>query len=511
MTRWLRAALCGLALLCAAAVAPPAQAQQKQITIARCGTGTLTYFCVFDGNNWVNAFQIDSTAHVVTLLAGGSDGQLQYNHLGAFAGFTMTGDCAVAVPVIACPKSNGITMPVSATSGGVLYYSSSIAAASSGLLAANQIVLGGGAGAAPATTANGTFSGGTLTLGQAGSVIGKLAVVNATSGAITLAPPTGALGAATLTLPDATDQLVGRATTDTLTNKSIDASQLTGAIAAARMPAFTGDITTSAGAVATTLATVNASPGVYGSAAVALGFTVDAKGRMTAVSSTAVNPTQVNGIAYSATAVSGGIPYFSSTSAEASSALLTANALVLGGGAGAAPAPLASLGTTTTLLHGNAAGPPTFAAVSLTADVTGVLPLASGGSGQAFVEIRASGVNFNSGNTDTSLAMALPPGTTRYLVNSCFLSHASGTLTTSTVGIFTAAAGGGTAVVASGTAVTVSTASDGTNNNAMGLNTVNGGSQSYTLAGFPTLFFRVQTPQGSAATADVMCRIVPLA
>lgn len=40
----------------------------------------------------------------------------------------------------------------------------------------------------------------------------------------------------------------------TLTNKSIDASQLTGSIAAARMPALTGDVTSSAGTVSTTIA-----------------------------------------------------------------------------------------------------------------------------------------------------------------------------------------------------------------------------------------------------------------
>ena len=38
-------------------------------------------------------------------------------------------------------------------------------------------------------------------------------------------------------------------------------------------------------------------------------------------------------------------------------------------------------GTTTTVLHGNAAGAPTYAGVSLTADVTGVLPIANGGTG----------------------------------------------------------------------------------------------------------------------------------
>jgi hypothetical protein len=40
-------------------------------------------------------------------------------------------------------------------------------------------------------------------------------------------------------------------------------------------------------------------------------------------------------------------------------------------------------GTTTTVLHGNAAGNPSFSAVDLTADVTGVLPTTNGGTGSA--------------------------------------------------------------------------------------------------------------------------------
>lgn len=59
-----------------------------------------------------------------------------------------------------------------------------------------------------------------------------------------------------------------------------------------------------------------------------------------------------------------------------SATTLTSNAILLGAGT-AAPAPLGSLGTTTTLLHGNAAGAPTFGAVSLSADVTGLLPFAN--------------------------------------------------------------------------------------------------------------------------------------
>lgn len=77
---------------------------------------------------------------------------------------------------------------------------------------------------------------------------------------------------------------------------------------------------------------------------------------------------------------SGGVPYFSGGTTIASSAALTANRIVLGGGTGAAPTVASGLGTTTQVLHGNASGGPTFSAVSLTADVTGTLPLANGGT-----------------------------------------------------------------------------------------------------------------------------------
>lgn len=78
--------------------------------------------------------------------------------------------------------------------------------------------------------------------------------------------------------------------------------------------------------------------------------------------------------------VSGGVLGFTAAGVIASSVALTANAIVLGGGAGATPTPLGSLGTATTVLHGNISGAPTFSAVSLTADVSGTLPLANGGT-----------------------------------------------------------------------------------------------------------------------------------
>lgn len=81
-----------------------------------------------------------------------------------------------------------------------------------------------------------------------------------------------------------------------------------------------------------------------------------------------------------ASGTSGGVLGFTGVGTIASSTALTANALVLGGGAGATPSTPVGLGTSTTLLHGNAIGAPTWSAVSLTADVSGQLPLANGGT-----------------------------------------------------------------------------------------------------------------------------------
>lgn len=60
-----------------------------------------------------------------------------------------------------------------------------------------------------------------LNLGTAGSLQGQLTFTNATSGKITINPPTGALGTQTLTLPDVTDTLACIACTQVFTNKTI--------------------------------------------------------------------------------------------------------------------------------------------------------------------------------------------------------------------------------------------------------------------------------------------------
>lgn len=111
---------------------------------------------------------------------------------------------------------------------------------------------------------------GVKTFGAAGNV-GKLAIAGTTSGSTTLNATAVASGA--LTLPAATDTLVGRATTDTLSNKTLVApalgtpasgtltncsglptTGLTGTLQAAQMPALTGDVTNTAGSLSTTIA-----------------------------------------------------------------------------------------------------------------------------------------------------------------------------------------------------------------------------------------------------------------
>lgn len=76
-----------------------------------------------------------------------------------------------------------------------------------------------------------------------------------------------------------------------LSDVSIPASSITsGTLAAARLPAFSGDVTTPLGSSATTLATVNGNVGSFGSTTQTPQVTVDAKGRVTAVANVTVTP-----------------------------------------------------------------------------------------------------------------------------------------------------------------------------------------------------------------------------
>src|SRR5260221_6291932 len=109
-------------------------------------------------------------------------------------------------------------------------------------------------------------------------------------------------------------------------------------------------------------------------------------------------------------------------------------------------------------------------------------------------------VNFNATNTDNAVTITLPGNIERYSINSIRLNNASASISTATVGVFTGAGGTGQTIAAN-QAITVTSAATDTNNNTQSLTLTNGNTEAYNDA---TLYVRVGTAQGTAATADVV-------
>lgn len=120
-------------------------------------------------------------------------------------------------------------------------------------------------------------------------------------------------------------------------------------------------------------------------------------------------------------------------------------------------------------------------------------------------------VNFNSANTDTQIPIQLPPGYTRYKFTKVTICNSSGSLTTSTVGLFAGAGGTGFAVVAGASANTVSTNAESTNGNTQDMTlAAQAPTITWQLAGNPVWFWRVGTAQGVAATGTVIITVQPI-
>ena len=160
--------------------------------------------------------------------------------------------------------------------------------------------------------------------------------------------------------------------TGTIANYNLDGAVTAGGVVYGTGPALavsaagsSGQVLTSAGTGAPTWAT----------AAAGTVTSVSFTGGIVSVATPTTTP------ALTVAGTTGGIPYFSSASTWATSATLGANLLVFGGGAGVAPSTPLGLGTGVQVLHGNVGGNAVWGSVSLTADVSGTLPVANGGTG----------------------------------------------------------------------------------------------------------------------------------
>jgi hypothetical protein len=129
--------------------------------------------------------------------------------------------------------------------------------------------------------------------------------------------------------------------------------------------------------------------------------------------------------------------------------------------------------------------------------------------GQTIITLLRRGVNFNAATTDTSIPVLLPSGFTYYFANAARIINTGSTptLTTATCGVFTSPGGAGSTIVAAGTSITITSNTPNVVNNAQQLTIINGTSEYYSSG---TLYFRVQTPQGTVATANVLLQIIPV-
>ena len=285
------------------------------------------------------------------------------------------GTLAVTLSGTALPVSSGGTGIISGTDGGILAFTASGVIASSTLLTNNAIVFGGGAGNPPDTP---------LDLGTSTQVLhGNASGTPNWSSVVLTTDVSGILPIANIA---------------TGTPNGTQFVRDDGTLA---VPAGAGTVTSVAMTVPTFLS-VGGSP-VTGSGTLAV-----------TLSGTAL-PVANGGTGLTA-GTSGGIPAYTATGTITSSAALTDNVLMLGGGAGAVPTSLAAgLGTTSTLLHGNAAGEATWGAVRLTTDVSETLPVSSGGTGVATLTTYAP---LFGGTTGTGAVQSGTVGTTGQVLTS---------------------------------------------------------------------------------------------
>jgi len=254
----------------------------------------------------------------------------------------------------------------SGTSGAIPYFSGTGTVASSLLFAANAVVIGGGAGTAPLTITADTgvthFLAATATSPAfrqplTSDILGVRAVTGGGTG-------TSATGNANALTYYATANAMGTLTADTTAGHTLFSSTT--------LPQFRQALTGDS----------------IGTMPVARGGTGITTGN------------------------SGGVPYFANAGLMASSAALTANAVVIGGGAGTTPATITADTVVTHALMATA-GAPAFRQI-LTTDVVGTYPATAatpGGATTQFQYNNASVFAGTAGITTDGIRFAQGPGT----------------------------------------------------------------------------------------------------
>lgn len=126
-----------------------------------------------------------------------------------------------------------------------------------------------------------------------------------------------------------------------------------------------------------------------------------------------------------------------------------------------------------------------------------------------FLAGKATAVDLNSANSDRTIAIALPAGVTNYMIQAVVVKNngTTASLTTATAGLFSSAAGAGLALAANQALSAIAAKDVNTDANALAL-TITVGAR--TWLDDTSLFFRVGTAQGAAATADVYVYARPM-
>jgi hypothetical protein len=143
------------------------------------------------------------------------------------------------------------------------------------------------------------------------------------------------------------------------------------------------------------------------------------------------------------------------------------------------------------------------------AGASGMLTPSHGGLGVAAssapYRLAALAINANV-VADTAIAIPLPPGLSRYRVGRVSALNASVPLSAAQAALYTAASGGGAAVASPQALSGLTTNTPNSAGNAIDL------TQALAIATFftaATLYFRITTAQGAAATVDVVIQIEP--